>query len=159
MKLGSGIAPVADMLDRGICVSLGSDGAACNNHLDMFGEMRLAALLQSVRLQPGALPARQALIMATRNGARALGLEADIGSIETGKRADLILIDRGGPHLAPDVDPFSSIVYGARPNDVRLTLVDGEVLVKDRVATRLDAEQIASDARREGRALATRVGL
>ena len=159
MKLGSGIAPVPDMLDRGICVSLGSDGAACNNHLDMFGEMRLAALLQSIRLGPGALPARQALIMATRNGARALGLEAEIGSIEAGKRADLILIDRNRPHLAPGADPFSTIVYAARPDDVRLTMVDGEILVREGIASRLDAAQITSDANREARALAMRAGL
>ena len=159
MKLGSGIAPVPDMLDRGICVSLGSDGAACNNHLDMFGEMRLAALLQSIRLGPGALPARHALMMATRNGARALGLGAEIGSIETGKRADLILIDRTGAHLAPGADPFSTIVYASRPDDVRMTMVDGEILVADRVATHLDAEAITDDANREARALATRAGL
>ena len=159
MKLGSGIAPVPDMLDRGICVSLGSDGAACNNHLDMFGEMRLAALLQSIRLGPGALPARQALTMATRNGARALGLEAEIGSIETGKRADLILIDRDRPHLAPGADPFSTIVYAARPDDVRLTIVDGDILLKDGIATRLDAAEVTRDANREARALATRAGL
>ena len=159
MKLGSGIAPVPDMLDRGICVSLGSDGAACNNHLDMFGEMRLAALLQSIRLGPGALPARQALTMATRNGARALGLEAEIGSIEAGKRADLILIDRDRPHLAPSADPFSTLVYAARPGDVRMTMVDGEILVRDGIASRLDAAQITSDANREARALAMRAGL
>ena len=159
MKLGSGIAPVPDMLDRGICVSLGSDAAACNNHLDMFGEMRLAALLQSVRLGPGALPARQALTMATRNGARALGLEDEIGSIETGKRADLILIDRDHPHLAPGADPFSTIVYAARPDDVRMTMVDGEILMRDGLATRLDATEITRDANREARALATRAGL
>jgi 5-methylthioadenosine/S-adenosylhomocysteine deaminase len=159
MKLGSGIAPVPDMLDRGICVSLGSDGAACNNHLDMFGEMRLAALLQSVRLGPGALPARQALTMATRNGARALGLEREIGSIEAGKRADLVLIDHAASHLAPGLDPFSTIVYAARPDDVRMTMVDGEVLVRDRRPTMLDAEQITNDAAREARALAQRAGL
>jgi cytosine/adenosine deaminase-related metal-dependent hydrolase len=159
LKLGSGIAPVPEMLGRGICVSLGSDGAACNNHLDMFGEMRLAALLQSVRTGPGALPARQALAMATRNGARALGLESEIGSIEVGKRADLILIDHKGPHLAPGVDPFSAIVYSATPSDVRLTMVDGETLVRDGVATGLDALKIADDARQEARALASRAGL
>jgi len=159
MKLGSGIAPVPDMLDRGICVSLGSDGAACNNHLDMFGEMRLAALLQSVRFGPGALPARQALTMATRNGARALGLEADIGSIEAGKRADLILIEHERPHLAPGADPFSTIVYAGRPDDVRMTMVDGEILMKEGIATRLDAAEVTRDANREARALALRAGL
>ena len=94
LKLGSGIAPVVEMRKRGISVSLGADGAACNNGLDMFQEMRLAATLQSVRLAPGALTARDALWMATREGARALDMEAEIGSVEVGKRADLILVDR-----------------------------------------------------------------
>ena len=93
LKLGSGIAPVPEMRASAINVSLGADGAACNNHLDMFGEMRLAATLQAMRRGPGTLPAREALWMATRAGARALGLEADIGSIEAGKRADLIVVD------------------------------------------------------------------
>ena len=159
LKLGSGIAPVTEMLARGICVSLGSDGAACNNHLDMFGEMRLAAALQAVRAGPGSLPARQALRMATVNGARALGLEGELGTIEAGKRADLILIDASAPHLSPGLDPFSTIVYAARPDDVRLTMVDGEILVRDGRATHLDAAEITADARREARALAGRAGL
>ena len=159
LKLGSGIAPVPEMLGRGICVSLGSDGAACNNHLDMFGEMRLAALLQSVRAGPGALPAQQALIMATRNGARALALQSEIGTIEPGKRADLIMIDRSAPHLAAGVDPFSTIVYSATPNDVRLTMVDGAILVREGAATALDAREIADTARQQARALASRAGL
>jgi 5-methylthioadenosine/S-adenosylhomocysteine deaminase len=159
LKLGSGIAAVPEMLERGICVSLGADGAACNNHLDMFGEMRLAAMLQSVRHGPGTLTARQALWMATRNGARALGLGRDIGSIEAGKRADLILIDANRPHLAPAVDPFSTVVYAAGPDDVRMSMVDGEILVRDGAATRLDAVEIVEDARREARALAGRAGL
>ncbi len=97
--------------------------------------------------------------MATRNGARALGLEAEIGSIEAGKRADLILIDRARPHLAPGADPFSTIVYAARPDDVRMTMVDGEILVRDGIASRLDGAQIARDANREARALVMRAGL
>src|SRR6188472_1451001 len=92
LKLGSGLAPVVEMRARGITVSLGADGAACNNRLDMFEEMRLAATLQSVRKHPGALTARDALTMATREGARALAMEREIGSIEPGKRADLILV-------------------------------------------------------------------
>jgi 5-methylthioadenosine/S-adenosylhomocysteine deaminase len=159
LKLGSGIAPVPEMLAQGVCVSLGSDGAACNNHLDMFGEMRLAATLQATRLGPGSLPARQALSMATRNGARALGLEADIGSVEVGKRADLILVRREAAHLAPDPDAYSTIVYAAGPADVRLTMVDGEVLVRDGCSTRWDAEQIAAASRQQARALAARAGL
>jgi cytosine/adenosine deaminase-related metal-dependent hydrolase len=159
LKLGSGIAPVSDLLAAGVCVSLGADGAACNNHLDMFGEMRLAAALQAVRRQPGALTARQALWMATRNGARTLGLDADIGSIEPGKRADLALIDRDRPHLSTGDDPFSAIVYAARPDDVRLTMVDGEILVRDFQLCRIDASALASQARAEGAALARRAGL
>ena len=159
LKLGSGIAPVPELLAQGICVSLGADGAACNNHLDMFGEMRLAAMLQAVRRHPGALTARQVLWMATRNGARTLGLEREIGSVEPGKRADLILIDRDRPHLAPAPDPYSTIVYAARPDDVRMTMVDGVIVVQDFAPTRVDPEAVAADARSEARALAARAGL
>ena len=106
------------MRARGITVSLGADGAACNNRLDMFEEMRLAAVLQAARHGPGALPARDALWMATRGGARTLGLEAEIGSIEPGKRADLIVVDRDRPHLLPGADPYSTLVYAARGTDV-----------------------------------------
>jgi cytosine/adenosine deaminase-related metal-dependent hydrolase len=159
LKLGSGIAPVPEMRARGVCVSLGSDGAACNNHLDLFGEMRLAATLQAVRLGPGTLPARQALWMATRDGARALGLETEIGTIEPGMRADLLLIGRDHPQLAPDPDPYSTIVYAATPADVRLTMVDGEMLVREGRAVQLDAGEVAAEARREARALAARAGL
>ena len=159
LKLGSGIAPVPEMLARGICVSLGADGAACNNHLDMFGEMRLAATLQAMRREPGALSARQALWIATRNGARALGLEHEIGSIQVGRRADLILIDNGRLHMHPGHDPYSTIVYAGRPDDVRLTMVDGEILVDEFTLRQIDAGEIAADARREAQALAARAGL
>jgi 5-methylthioadenosine/S-adenosylhomocysteine deaminase len=159
LKLGSGIAPVADMLSRGICVSLGSDGAACNNRLDMFGEMRLAATLQAARGEPGVVPARQALWMATRNGARALGLEGEIGSVEVGKRADLILLARDAPHVAPDRDAFSTVVYAAQPADVRMTMVDGELLVCDGAFVRLDRAHVTAEARREAGALAARARL
>ena len=145
LKLGSGLAPVVEMREKGISVSLGADGAACNNHLDMFEEMRLAAVLQSVRHHPGALTARDAVTMATREGARALGLDAEIGSIEVGKRADLILIDRDQPHLALATDPYSTIVYAARGTDVRTTIVDGQVLVDDFRPIRWDSGEIARD--------------
>ena len=159
LKLGSGIAPVVEMRRRGISVSLGADGAACNNRLDMFDEMRLAATLQAVKMGPGTLPARDVLWMATREGARALGLEGEIGSIEPGKRGDLILIDRDKPHLSPDQDPWSTLVYAARGPDVRLTMVDGEVLVKDFQLVHTDVQLIAADAARAARDLATRAGL
>ena len=157
LKLGSGVAPVVEMRQRGVCVSLGADGAACNNRLDMFDEMRLAATLQAVRHAPGALTARDVLGMATREGARTLGLDDEIGSIEVGKRADLILIERDRPHLSPDSDPFSTIVYAARATDVRLTMVDGEVLVRDFGLERDDPAEIAAEARFAAAELATRV--
>ena len=120
------------MRARGISVSLGADGAACNNRLDMFDEMRLAATLQAVRHAPGALTARDALWMATREGARALGLEDEIGSIEPGKRADLILVDRD--RRAPGAgSPTRGPRWSTPPagTDVRMTMVDGEILVDD----------------------------
>jgi 5-methylthioadenosine/S-adenosylhomocysteine deaminase len=157
LKLGSGVAPVVEMRQRGVCVSLGADGAACNNRLDMFDEMRLAATLQAVRHAPGALTARDVLWMATREGARTLGLDDEIGSIEVGKRADLILIERDRPHLSPDGDPFSTVVYAARATDVRLTMVDGEVLVRDFGLERDDPTEIAAEARFAAAELATRV--
>ena len=131
LKLGSGIAPVAEMRARGISVSLGADGAACNNRLDMFEEMRLAAMLQAVRQQPGALTARDALWMATRDGARALGLDAR-DRVDRAGQARRPHPGRvaTGPHLAPDSDPYSTLVYAARGTDVRTTIVDGEVLVR-----------------------------
>jgi 5-methylthioadenosine/S-adenosylhomocysteine deaminase len=159
LKLGSGIAPVAEMRKRGISVSLGADGAACNNRLDMFDEMRLAAVLQAVRGEPGALTARDALWMATREGAKALALEHEIGSIEPGKRADLILVDRTAAHVAPDADPWSTLVYAARGTDVRLTMVDGEILVKDGELTRLDGREIAAEATVAAKTLALRAGI
>jgi 5-methylthioadenosine/S-adenosylhomocysteine deaminase len=159
LKLGSGLAPVTEMRARGISVSLGADGAACNNRLDMFDEMRLAATLQAVRRQPGALTARDALWMATREGARALGMAVDLGSVEPGKRADLILIERDRPHLTADPDPWSTLVYGARGSDVRLTMVDGEVLVSDFALTNQDVTAITSDARAAARTLAARAHL
>ena len=139
LKLGSGIAPVAEMRARGISVSLGADGAACNNRLDMFDEMRLAATLQAVRRGPGALPARDVLWMATREGARTLGLEDEIGSIETGqaRRPDRRR-SRPARTSQPDRDPVVHARLRRRGTDVRLTMVDGEVLV----------ERLRADARR-----------
>lgn len=159
LKLGSGIAAVTDMMARGICVSLGADGAACNNQLDMFGEMRLAATLQAMRHGPGTLDARQALWMATRNGARTLGLEDQIGSVEAGKQADLILIAADGTNLATAPDPFSAIVYSGRPDNVAMTMVAGEILMRNGQALNLDGDRIAATARTEALALAGRAGL
>lgn len=159
LKLGSGIAPIAELRARGVCVSLGADGAACNNRLDMFEEMRLAAVLQAVRRGPGALPARDAVWMATRDGARALGLESEIGSIEPGKRADVIVVETDRPHLVPGSDPYSTLVYSARATDVRATIVDGCVLVRDFRPVHLDVAGIVAEARSAAEALAARASL
>ena len=159
LKLGSGVAPVPEMLARGITVSLGTDGAACNNRLDMFDEMRLAALVQAARQQPGAMVAREVLWMATRAGARTLGLEAEIGSIEPGKRADLIVVDRDRAHLATGPDPYSTLVYAGRGSDVRTAMVDGEVLVDDFTPARIDRAEVVAAARVAARELAARAGV
>lgn len=159
LKLGSGIAPVAAMRRRGICVSLGADGAACNNRLDMFHEIRLAATLQAVHSGPGALTARDALWMATREGARALGMSDEIGSIEPGKQADLILVDRDRPHMTPDADPWSTLAYSATGSDVRLTMVGGRILHQDFALTELDRGHIVAMGRNAAAELAARAGI
>jgi cytosine/adenosine deaminase-related metal-dependent hydrolase len=159
LKLGSGVAPVAEMRRRGICVSIGADGAACNNRLDMFDEMRLAAALQAVKEEPGALTARDVLWMATRDGARTLGLEREIGSIEAGKRADLVLVERDRAHLAPDVDPWTTLVYATRGTDIRLTMVDGRILVRDFQLSHMDEAGIVQEGRQAAAELAGRAGL
>src|SRR5262249_6971072 len=114
LKLGSGIAPIVKMLEQGISVSLGADGAACNNRLDMFTEMRTAALLQKALHGPEVLPANRALRMATIDGATALSLESEIGSIEVGKCADLAVVRLDGLHSTPVEDIVSAVVYSAQ---------------------------------------------
>ena len=147
LKLGSGIAPIPEMLAAGCRVAIGADGAPCNNRLDAFAEMRLAALIQKPRLGPDALPAAQALELATLGGARALGLESEIGSLEVGKCADLIAIDLGGPHAQPDdADLVSRIVYSARAADVRHVIVDGRIVVRDGELQTADVAEIRRDA-------------
>jgi 5-methylthioadenosine/S-adenosylhomocysteine deaminase len=125
----------------------------------MFDEMRLAATLQSVSRQPGALGAREALAMATRDGAHALGLDEEIGSIEPGKRADLILVERERIHLAPDSDVWTTLVYAARGSDVRLTMVDGDVLVRDFKLVRMDQGKLCHEAREAARDLLYRANI
>ncbi len=143
MKLASGIAPVPELLTRGICVALGTDGCASNNDLDMLSEMDTAAKLHKVAtLDPTAVKAEAVLRMATIDGARALGLDDRIGSLEIGKQADLIVIDIRQPHLTPFYHPASHLVYAARGGDVTTTIVGGRVLVADRRLTVLDADAI-----------------
>jgi 5-methylthioadenosine/S-adenosylhomocysteine deaminase len=159
LKLGSGIAPVAKLVERGIAVSLGADGAPCNNRLDMFTEMRTAALLQKALSGPEVLPAKEALRMATTVGARALGLDHEIGSIEPGKKADLTVIELGQLHTAPSSDVVSSVVYSAEAHDVRTVLIDGHVLMENRTLLTLDESSVIQEANSEAENLMTRAGL
>ena len=160
LKLGSGIAPIPEMLATGCRVAIGADGAPCNNRLDAFAEMRLAALIQKPRLGPDVLPAAQVLELATLGGARALGLEAEIGSIEVGKRADLTVLDLQGPHAQPeDADLISRIVYSARAADVRHVIVDGRIVVRDGVLITSDLSEIRRAANAAARRLRRAVGI
>ena len=160
LKLGSGIARVAEMLERGISVSLGADGAACNNRLDMFTEMRTAALLQKALHGPEVLPAALALRIATIDGARALGLEKEIGSLEIGKRADVIVVDLAQSHSSPQRDDVvSALVYSAGSSDVRTTIIDGRVVMRDGELLTLNEADVIAEANREAGALTKRAGL
>jgi 5-methylthioadenosine/S-adenosylhomocysteine deaminase len=150
LKLGSGLAPVTEMLERRISVSLGADGAPCNNRLDMFTEMRTAALLQKVRHGPQALPALTALRMATIEGAKALGLADEIGSIEVGKKADLILLNLHQLHSAPQPDLVSTIVYSAQTSDVETVLIDGQIVLQNGQLRTLDEAEIIAQAQAFG---------
>src|SRR2546421_620857 len=159
LKLGSGIARVTEMLARGIPVSLGADGAACNNRLDMFTEMRTAALLQKALHGPEVLPAARALRMATIDGAQAMGLDKEIGSIEAGKQADIIVVDVSESHAAPTGDVVSALVYSAQASDVRATIIDGQVVMRDRELSTLNETMVLADANREAEALRRRASV
>jgi cytosine/adenosine deaminase-related metal-dependent hydrolase len=160
LKLASGIAPITTMLERGISVSLGADGAACNNRLDMFTEMRTAALLQKVMHGPEIIPATLTLRLATIEGARALGLEAEIGSLEIGKRADVVIVGLDGLHSTPrSAEVASAIVYAAQPADVRTVLIDGELVMDQRKFLTLDEETVIAEAQKESELLLARAGL
>jgi 5-methylthioadenosine/S-adenosylhomocysteine deaminase len=159
MKLGSGIAPVAAMLGRGVSVSLGADGAPCNNRLDMFTEMRSAALLQKVWRGADVLTAARVLRMATRDGARALGLEDEIGSVEEGKRADLVVVDLERLHTTPRPDVVSTVVYAAEAADVRDVLIDGRIVMRDGGLTTLDEREVIAEARGQYELLSARSGV
>lgn len=154
MKLASGIAPVVDLLDRGVPVGLGTDGCASNNNLDLLQEMDTAAKLQKVhRLDPTALPATQALDLATRGGARVLGLDQEVGAILPGLKGDLVVIDLDKPHLTPIYDPYSHLVYAANGGDVQTVLVHGQVVVQDRRLLTFDLEETLARARELARTL------
>jgi len=158
MCLGSGIAPVPDMLSRGVTVALGTDGACCNNTLDMVETMKAAALIHKVgRCDPAVISAPDVLRMATINGARVLGLQHEIGSIEVGKKADLIILDLTKARTTPNFDPVASLVYSSRGSDVETVIVDGEFLMKDRSVKVFEEEEILRRAQRSATALVERV--
>ena len=159
MKLASGIAPVPEMLTAGVSVGLGTDGAASNNDLDMFEAMRMAAFLHKVKTgDPRVLPATMALEMATIRGARALGLEKEIGSLEVGKRADLVMVSTANARLTPIYEPVSHLVYAARGDDVRTVMVNGRVLMRDRKMLTLDEPAVLAEARKFADAVRAAVG-
>ena len=155
MKMASGIAPVHKMLEKGVNVSLGTDGCASNNNLDLFEEMKTAALLHKVNtLNPIILPARQVIEMGTVNGAKAL--DPETGMLKVGKKADLIILDMKKPHLTPCYDVRSHLVYSAKGSDVRTTIVNGEVLMDNYKVLVLDEQKVIEEAQKAAQELVER---
>jgi len=145
LKLASGVMPLYNLLRKGVNVCLGTDGSASSNSLNLLSEMRLAVLLQrGVRLDPTFPTAKDALLMATLNGAKALGLDDKIGSIEVGKRADFVVLNGRSPRLLPENNIVSNVVYSSSPSDVLYTVVDGRVLYENSKFVGLDSESVLS---------------
>jgi 5-methylthioadenosine/S-adenosylhomocysteine deaminase len=159
LKLGSGIARIADLDAAGVALALGADGAPCNNNLDPWTELRHAALLSKVRSGTRSLPAERAFRLATIDGAKALGLGDVTGSIEVGKRADLAVVRLDGVHAEPGADVFSKLVYACSARDVAHVFVDGEPLVRGGELTRMDATRVAARARELARGVLGRAGI
>jgi 5-methylthioadenosine/S-adenosylhomocysteine deaminase len=155
MKLASGVAPVPELLSRGVVVGLGTDGCASNNNLDLFQEMDFVAKLHKVhRLDPTVMPAQTVLEMATLGGARALGME--IGSLEVGKKADVILLELNKPHLQPVYNIVSHLVYSATGADVRDVIIDGKLVMENRKLLTLDEGEILYQAKEWGQKIGTK---
>jgi 5-methylthioadenosine/S-adenosylhomocysteine deaminase len=149
MKLASGIPKIHDLSMFGLTIGIGTDGAACNNSLDMFESMKFAALLQKVFYKnPTVMPAEKVLRMATIEGAKALGLEKVVGSLEVGKRADLILVNFEKPHLTPLHDLYASLVYSTRGSDVDTVIVDGKILMENRMVKTLNETEVMQKAQK-----------
>ncbi|MFO7558520.1 MAG: amidohydrolase [Desulfobacterales bacterium] len=154
MKLASGIAPVPEFIKEGLTVGLGTDGCASNNNLDLFAEMDSAAKLHKVNtFDPTVMSAETVLNMATKGGARAIGLESRIGSLEVGKQADLIVVDMRKPHLVPMYNPISHLVYTVKGSDVRDVVIDGRVVVRDAMLLTIDQEKLLREAEAAGMAV------
>ncbi len=147
LKFGNGFAPISKMLDAGINVSLGTDGPASNNNLNMFEEMNLTALVnKAADHSPTSVPAYTALQMATINGAKALGIDNEVGTVTVGKKADLILVDLEKPHFYPKLDIVSSLIYSAQASDVCTVICDGRLLMRDRELLTIDEMMVCSNA-------------
>jgi len=160
MKLASGIAKVPEMLQTGVNVGLGCDGGPSNNCYDMMREMKAASLLHKVRtMDPLTMSAGTVLEMATIKGARALGQERQIGSIEVGKKADLIIVDTRKPHLTPTFNPVSNIVYAGEGSDVDTAIIDGNIVMENRIVKTLDGEKVVRVASERAARLLERAGL
>ncbi len=148
MKLASGVAPVPELIEAGVCVCIGTDGCASNNNLDMFSEMGTAAKLHKVQKgDPTVMDAHTVLRMATVEAARAIGMSDSIGSLEPGKKADIIVIDTLKPHLTPMYHPESHLVYAARGSDVKTVIVDGRTVMEDGKVVTMDVEKVMEKVR------------
>ena len=158
-KLASGIAPIPEYLQMGITVSIGADGTPCNNRLDPFMEMREAGLMQKIRLGAEALPARDVVWVATEGGAKTLGWEKEMGTLEVGKRANMILVSQDSVHTIPSTDPATNIVYSNNASDVLMTIVDGKILFEDGELTTIDEDKLRADVRHHRKLLMRRAGL
>lgn len=157
MKLASGIAPVAAMLEAGIPVAIGTDGASSNNNLDMLQEMRSAAFLQKVAtMDTTVLPAYQALEMATRNGAIALGLGDELGQVKVGYKADLILVSLQAAHMTPCYDVVANLAYAGQASDVQTVIIDGKAVMMNRHILSFDENEVLERARQTARDLIRR---
>jgi 5-methylthioadenosine/S-adenosylhomocysteine deaminase len=153
MKLASGIAPVPELLQKGALVGLGTDGASSNNNLDMLEEMSTCALLhKAFSGKPTVLPAKQVLRMATRDGAKVLGLD-NVGSLAAGQKADLLIFDLQKPHWIPLYNPIANLVYAAQSSDIKTVIIDGKMVMKDRQVLTLDEERIMFEAEKRGQDL------
>lgn len=159
LKLGSGIAKVHDLLETGVVLGLGADGAPCNNNLDALAELRHAALLAKVTSGTTSLPARRALALATRGGAKALGLGHEIGALVPGMRADLQVVRIDGPHVEPGGDVFSRVVYAATARDVTHVVCDGRLVVRHGESTVFDREAVLATARVQAKKARARSGV
>lgn len=159
-KLASGICRVPDLQTAGVNVGLGTDGAPCNNTCDLLQEMKLAGIIhKSISYDPTAVPAETVLEMATINGAKALGLQDSIGSLEIGKKADFVAVDMRKIHSQPWFNPVSAIVYTATGRDVEVVVVDGKMLVKDSQLLTMDENEVVKEARKRSKEVVERAGL